>query len=195
MKMKTIITLLLTLTLAVPAFAQTSADVKPPVKEKWISVTIEASVEKINAETREITLKGPEGNLVTMTASEAVERFNEIKVGDKVKAEYWTFLRAEFREPTAEEKAMPLVILEEAGRAPKESAPAAAVGTVVKAVVTVVAINIEGKEVAIQGPRGNFMILPAEDEAVLQNLKVGEIVIMTYAEALALSLEKVIETK
>jgi hypothetical protein len=32
------------------------------------------------------------------------------------------------------------------------------------------------------------MILPVADEAVLKNLKVGEVVIMTYAEAVALSL-------
>ena len=188
MDMKTIITLLLTLTIAVPAFAQTSAGDKPLAKEKWIRVNIQASVENINAEKREVTLKGPQGNLVTLTATEAVKRFDEIKVGDTVRAEYWTFLRAEFREPTAEEKATPLVVLAEAGRAPKEVDPAGFVGAVVKAVVKVVAINTEEKKVAIQGPRGNFMILPVEDEAVLMNLKVGEVVIMTYAEGVALSL-------
>jgi hypothetical protein len=195
MDMKTIITLLITFMLAVPAFAQTSAGEKPPVKERWIRVKIKASVENINSEKREVTLKGPQGNLVTVTASEAVKRFDEIKVGDTVRAEYLTFLRAEFREPTAEEKATPLVVLAEAGRAPKEVDPAGVVGAVVKAVVKVVAINTEEKKVTIQGPRGNFLILPVRDEAVLNNLKVGEVVIMTYAEAVALSLIKDTETK
>ncbi|MBW1742777.1 MAG: hypothetical protein JRJ47_05020 [Deltaproteobacteria bacterium] len=193
--MKTIIAVLLTLTLAVPVFAQASSCDKPAAKEKWIRVNIDATVENINAEKREITLKGPEGNMVTVTASEAVKRFDEIKVGDTIQAEYLTFLRAEFREPTAEEKANPLVVVADAGRAPKEMDPAGAVGAVVKAVVTVVSIDTEGKRVAIQGPRGNFMILPVEDEAVLNNLKVGEIVIMTYAEAVALLLKKDTETK
>ncbi len=192
---KTIVMLLLTLTLTVQAFAQTSAGDKPFAKEKWIRVNIQASVENINAEKREITLKGPQGNLVTLTASEAIKRFDEIKVGDTVQAEYWTFLRAEFREPTAEEKATPLVVLVEADRASKELDPAGVVGAVVKAVVKVVAINYEGKKVAIQGPRGNFLILPVEDEAVLKNLKVGEVVSMTYAEAVALSLSKHTEMK
>ena len=39
------------------------------------------------------------------------------------------------------------------------------------------------------------MILPVEDDAVLNNLKIGEVVIMTYAEAVALSLTKGTETK
>ena len=192
--MKTLIALLLTLTFAMPIFAQTSAEDKPLAKEKWIRVSIEASVENINAEKREITLKGPEGDLVTLTAGEAVQRFDEIKVGDTVEADYWTFLRAEFREPTAEEKANPIVVLAEAGRAPKDVDPAGAVGAVVKAVVKVVSINKEGRKVAIQGPRGNSMILPVEDDAVLNNLKIGELVIMTYAEAVALSLNKSTET-
>lgn len=193
--MKTIMALLLTLTLAIPVFAQTSAGDKPLAKEKWIRVNIQASVENINAEKREITLKGPEGDLVTLTAGEAVQRFDEIKVGDTVEAVYWTFLRAEFREPTVEEKANPIVVLAEAGRAPEDVDPAGAVGAVVKAVVKVVGINKEGRKVAIQGPRGNSMILPVEDDAVLNNLKIGEVVIMTYAEAVALSLTKGTEMK
>ena len=190
-----VILVALSLLLATTAFSQTSAGEKPPVKERWIRVKIKASVENINSEKREVTLKGPQGNLVTVTASEAVKRFDEIKVGDTVRAEYLTFLRAEFREPTAEEKATPLVVLAEAGRAPKEVAPAGVVGAVVKAVVKVVAINTEEKKVAIQGPRGNFLVLPVRDEAVLNNLKVGEVVIMTYAEAVALSLSKDTEMK
>ena len=50
----------LCLLVAVPAYAQTSAGDKPPVKEKWIRVRIKASVENINAEKREVTLKGPQ---------------------------------------------------------------------------------------------------------------------------------------
>lgn len=169
---------------------QEQPDDKPHAKEQWFLVELQASVEAIDQKKREVTLKGPAGNLVTITASEQVKRFNEIKVGDSVKAEYWTFLRAEFREPTDEEKENPLVVLAEAGKAPKEVDPAAVVGAVVKAVVKVVAIDIEGREAAIQGPRGGIMIVPVMDDAVLMNLKVGEAVIMTYAEAMAVSLIK-----
>ena len=178
-------------TLTIPACAHKTAGDRLPAKEKWAHVEILASVEKIDVEKREITLKGPQGNMVTLTATENVKRFDEIKVGDSVRAEYLTFLRAEFREPTAEEKAAPLVVLAEAGRAPREVAPAGGVGAVVKAVVEVVAIDKEAKRVAIRGPQGRFLVVPVEDEKVLGQLKVGETVIMTYAEAVALSLEKV----
>ena len=192
-KMKTLLTLLSVVLLVVPftqdAWAQQSGD-KPPAREKWSLVNLQASVEAIDHDKREVTLKGPAGNLITVSVGEQVKRFDEIKPGDLVKAEYRTFMRAEFREPTAEEKEIPLVVLAEAGKALKDVAPAAAVGAVIKAVVKVVAIDTAARLVTIQGPRGNFLILPVMSDSVLNNLKVGEVAIMTYAEAVALSLIK-----
>jgi hypothetical protein len=166
---------------------------KPLSKEIWTRVSLQATVVSINVKQRIATLKGPLGNLVTLSVSENLERINEIKPGDTVEAEYLTFLRADFRAPTAAEKAVPLVVLVEAGKAPKDVAPAGEVGAVVRAVVEVVGINLEGKEVAIRGPRGKFLIMPVEDESILKNLKIDESVIMTYGEAFALTLEKVEE--
>ena len=164
---------------------------KPLTKQKWAHVSMQASVQSIDVKQRIATLKGPLGNLVTVSVSDDIERIKEIKPGDTVQAEYLTFLRADFRPPTAEEKAAPLVVLIEAGKAPQDVAPAGEVGAVVRAVVKVVGINLEGKEVAIRGPLGRFLIVPVEDNAVLQNLKLGQLVIMTYAEAFALTLKKV----
>jgi hypothetical protein len=187
--MKHIIACCAVLIFITSTFAQESTLDKPPVKEKWFHVNIQASVEKIDVENRKLLLKGPKGNLVTLTATDKVKRFDEIKVGDSIQAKYWTFLRAEFRAPTPEEKEKPLVIVAQAGRTPKDVDPAGIVGAIVKAVVKVVSISTELKRVAIQGPRGNYMILPVMDDAVLMNLKMGEVLIMTYAEAMALSLE------
>ncbi len=183
------LTLIVALGLAAPLQAGLAAD-KPLEKEAWNLVEAEATVVAINASTREVTLQDAAGNLATVIAGEAVERFDEIQVGDSVRSEYWTYLRAEFREPTAEEQENPLLVLAEAGQAPPESAPAAEVGALIKAVVTVVAIDTAGREVAIQGPRGRIEILPVLDDAVLNNLEVGEPVIMTYVQAIALSLDK-----
>ncbi|MFT6350527.1 MAG: Cu/Ag efflux protein CusF [Psychromonas sp.] len=163
---------------------------KPPSKEEWSVVEIEATISAINSETREFTLKDETGNLVTIVAGDQVKRFDEFAVGDIVAAEYLTFLRAEFREPTAEENETPFVVLAEAGKAPKDVNPGAAIGAVVKAVVEVVAIDKPERLVTIQGPRGNYMVLPVKDDAVLNNLKIGEKVIMTYAEAFAIELVK-----
>ena len=168
----------------------TQAADKPAMKEHWIEVNLEATVTGIDKEKREVTLKNEDGEEVTISVGDEVKRFDEIEVGDQVEAQYWTFLRAEFREPTAEEKENPLVVLADADRAPKDDAPAGAVAAVVKAIVTVIGIDKENKEAMIQGPRGGKLIVPVMDDAVMNNLKIGEQVIMTYAEAMAVGLTK-----
>jgi hypothetical protein len=45
---------------------------------------VEATVEAINPTTREVTLKGPEGKVVTVTADSRVRNLANVHVGDKV---------------------------------------------------------------------------------------------------------------
>ncbi len=162
-----------------------------PTRERWDHVAFQARVEAIDLDKREAVLRGPLGNLVTVEADESVERFNEIKVGDLVNAEFWTYIKAEFRNPTPDELKEPLVILEESGKAPKGMPPAAAVGAVIQAVVTLEIINRPDMMVTVKGPRGQYVTIPVEDPNLITQLRVGEVAVLTYAEALALSLEKV----
>lgn len=164
---------------------------KRPSREKWSLEAMQGTVSAINKETREITLMDSQGGLVTITAGEAVERFDEIEAGDRVNFEYWTYMMAEFREPTAQEIEEPLVVLAEAGKAPEGVAPGAVVGAVVKAVVTVEVLNRPNMLATVQGPRGNYLTIPMEDPKLMEELHIGEVVILTYAEAIAVSLEKV----
>jgi len=167
------------------------AQEKRPSREKWDQVSMQGTVTEINAETREITLMGSDGGLVTMTAGEEVERFNEIAVDDVIKFEYYTYLKAEFRDPTPEEVAEPVQMIAEAGKAPEGVDPAAAVGAVVKAVVTIEALNRPFMVATVSGPNGNYVSIPVEDEKLMTELHIGEVLILTYAEAVAIGLEKV----
>lgn len=167
-----------------------SVEEKPLAKEEWFEIDVEGVVKSINAETREIQLDVGEQGVITLTAGDNVERFDEVSVGDIIIAQYWTFLRAEFREPTEEEMAAPLVILQEAGKAPPEVDPAGAVGEVVRAVVEVVAVDTESRRAAIMGPRGNALVVPVQDDAVLNNLTVGEKLVVEFAQAFSISLVK-----
>ncbi len=162
-----------------------------PSREKWDQVSMQGTVTEINAETREITLMGSDGGLVTMTAGEEVERFNEIAIDDVIKFEYYTYLKAEFRDPTPEEVAEPVQMIAEAGKAPEGVDPAAAVGAVVKAVVTIEALNRPFMVATVSGPNGNYVSIPVEDEKLMTELHIGEVLILTYAEAVAIGLEKV----
>jgi len=169
----------------------TYAQDKRPSREKWDQVSMQGTVTAINPETREITLMGTDGGLVTMTAGEEVERFDEIAVDDVLKFDYYTYLKAEFRDPTPEEVAEPIQMIAEAGKAPEGIDPAAVVGAVVKAVVTIEALNRPFMVATVSGPNGNYISIPMEDEKLMTELHIGEVLILTYAEAVAIALEKV----
>lgn len=151
---------------------------------------MEGTVTSIDSNTREITVMGPKGDLLTVNAGEEVKRFNEIKVNDIISFEYYTYIKAEFRQPTSEELEEPLVVVAEGGKAPENMDPAAVLGAVVKAVVTVEVINRPEMLVTVKGPRGNYVSIPVEDTSLLEQLHIGEVVVLTYAEAVALSLKK-----
>lgn len=158
--------------------------------EKWMHVEGSATVESINPETRELTLRDKTGDLATIKAGEDVERFSEIEVGDEIVAGYWVYLRAEFREPTAEEQAAPLKVIAAAGKAIEGMPPTAAIGAVVQAVVTVKVIDGVESDVTVQGPAGRYVTIPVETQEILERLNVGQQVILTFGEAMALELEK-----
>ena len=171
-------------------YGQDIKDTRPP-KEKLSLITTQGKVTEINKETRKVTLMGPQGELVSVTASNAVVRFDEIAVGDVVTFDYYTYMKAEFRQPTAEELEEPLVVLVEGGRAPDSTDPAGIVGAEVKAVVTIEILNRPYMQVTVKGPRGNYTTLPMEDAELITQLHIGQVVILTYTEAMVVSLEKV----
>ena len=172
------------------AYSQVSQDSVPP-REKWNLVAMQGTVTEIVKETRDITLRGTDGNLVTITADEAVERFDEIEVGDVITFEFWEYLKAEFRKPTAEELEEPLVVMAEGGKAPEGMEPGAVVGAMVKAVVSIEALNRPLMIATVKGPRGNYLAIPMQDEVLITELNIGQVLILTYAEAVAVSLTKV----
>ena len=184
--------LILLILFSTNTYSQDIKDTRPP-KEKLSLITTQGKVTEINKETRKVTLLGPQGELVSVTASEAVGRFNEISVGDIVTFEYYTYMKAEFRQPTPEELKEPLVILAEGVSAPDTMGPAGIVGAEVKAVVTIEILNRPYMQVTVKGPRGNYTTLPMEDEELITQLHIGQIVILTYTEAMVVSLEKVIK--
>ena len=155
-----------------------------------VLVTVTASVEAIDHATREVTLKGPLGNSVTFTADQRVKRLNEIKVGDLVRADYYVSIAAELRKPTEEEEKTPFVMLDAAGTAPPGTSPAAGGLRRFKVVTTIEGLDRPTKTITVKGPRGNYLTTRVADPSRLPQMRIGENIVVTYTEALAISLEK-----
>lgn len=158
--------------------------------ERSIEATVTATVKAVNYTTREVTLADKSGNQVTIVADKSVQRLSEVKVGDDVVAQYRASLVGELREPTAEERAHPMVAVAAAGRAPKSSDPAAGVGGAVRVVTTVQAIDLPNMRVTLQGPMGDLAIVKAQKKENVERLKIGDTIVITYSEATVVSLEK-----
>ena len=189
-----IISISLVLLVSYTTTAQVIQETQPD-RERWDLISSEGTVTEINKETREITIMGPEGNLNTIKASDKIKRFDEIAVDDKITFEYWTYIKAEFREPTLSERATPLQIVSEAGKAPEGVAPGAVVGAVAKAIVTIEVLNRPYMMATVKGPRGNYLSIPVKNPKILEKVHIGQEFILTYAEAIAISLNKIEATK
>jgi hypothetical protein len=175
--------------LAASLLAQEKATPVTRSFEQVVSVT--ATVEAIDYAKREVTLKGPLGNVSTITVGDQVKRLQEIKPGDEVTAKYYIGIAAELRKPTAKEKEAPFLILEDAGRAPNTAAPAAGRVRAVRVVATVEGLDRPTQTVTLKGPMGRYLTVRVADPSVLMKPRLGDTVVVTCAEALAVSVEKV----
>jgi len=170
---------------------QTSASKKPMSREDAVLVTLNASVEAIDYDKREMTLKGPLGNQVTFAVDNRVKRLKEIKVGDLVQADYYVSVAAEVRKPTPEEEKDPLVVLTATGKAPPGTSPAAGGLRMFKVVTTIEGLDRTTKTVTVKGPRGNYLTARVLDPERLTQVRIGDTIVVTYTEALAVSVKKV----
>jgi len=182
--------------LALSLTAVFAADERPAAarprlaREDAVLVTITASVEAIDQASREVTLKGPLGNSVTFTVDQRVKRLSEVQVGDFVRADYFVSFAAELRKPTPEEEKTPLIMLDAAGKAPPGTSPAAGGLRRFKVVTTIEGLDRSTQTITVKGPRGNYLTARVADPSNLTQMRIGENIVVTYTEALAVSLEK-----
>ena len=158
--------------------------------EDQVLVTATATVQELDVAKREVTLKGPLGDISTLKVSDEVKRLDEIKVGDKVTAKYYVSVAGELREPTEEEKKNPIMVVTGKAKAPKTSAPAAGEVNVIRVVATVEGLERPTRLLVLKGPRGKYMSVRARDVKRLEQLHLGDTIVVTFTEALAISVEK-----
>ncbi len=169
---------------------EASAGGGPLSRQDSVLVTVTASVQAIDYTNREVTLKGPLGNEVTLVADQCVKRFDEVKAGDLIRADYYVSLAAELRKPTRAERENPIMLLDAAGKAPPGTSPAAGGLRRFKVVTTVEGLDRPTQTVTVRGPRGNYLTARVAHPERLTQMKIGENIVLTYTEAVAISLEK-----
>jgi hypothetical protein len=178
------------LCLATAALCQTPAKPAAPAPAKGeaviSSLTVTATVAAIDHKTREVTLKADDGQEYAFVAGAAVENLAQVQKGDVVKATYTEAVAYAVKKGGKADAAATVA----GGAAPLGAKPAAAVGGKVTVTVAVAAIDAKAPSVTFKGPGGNSRTVKVKDPAKLKGVSVGDTVEITYAEAVAIKVEK-----
>ena len=169
---------------ASPAPAAPAA--KPAIGEAR-QVTVRGTISAVDKDNRTVTLKGPKGRTITIEVADPA-KLDALKVGDPVVGTYVEALAIEVKKAGS---GAPGASIQEqrVGSKPGEN-PAGAIGRQVTVTATITAVNTKAPSVTIKGPKGNVETVKVKDAKNLANVKVGDLVEITYTQALAVALDK-----
>jgi hypothetical protein len=162
------------------AFAQTQ-NPAPITKQNVMKATL--TITAIDQKTRSVTLKSANGDEDTYTVGPAVQRFNQLKVGDKINATYQEAVVFEVRKPGATATAAGTTA---AGERYKNQV-GGAIGAAHTTSVTVKAVNMAESTITVVTPDGHALTRKIQDKKNLENVKAGDRIDITYSEALIMT--------
>ena len=175
--------------IASPVVAQTGAVVAGTAPGKAgvaQTVKVTATITAIDKATRDVTLKGPQGNEVVVTAGPEVKNFDTMKVGDQVDAQYVEALTLELKKGGG----MTVAKSEQGGvlEAKPGQKPGGVAGRQVTIVADVVDVNPAKQSITLRGPKRTVeLVVP--DPAQFKLVAKGDQVEAKYTQALAIAVE------
>jgi Cu/Ag efflux protein CusF len=152
---------------------------------KQNKVTATATIKAIDQATRSVTLRAENGDEDTFTVGPEVTRFNELKVGDTIKATYYESLVFQLRKPGAPAATTGAV----AGGGRLKDAPGAAVGTQETTTVTVKAVDMNVPSITVETADGRTLTRKIADKKNLEGVNPGDTIDITYTQALVVAAE------
>ena len=160
---------------------------KMPGKTTMGVVKIRGTIDAIDKDKGTVTLKGPKGGTLTLDVQDK-QKFDVIKVGDPVVA---TYMEAIAFQVVKAGTATPGSTVQETRVSSKPGeTPAGAVGRQITVTATIVSVDKKAHTVTIKGPQGTTETIKAKDPKNLEAIKAGDMVDITYTQALAVSLDK-----
>ena len=145
-----------------------------------------ATITAIDKAAREVTLKGPQGNEVTLGVGPEAKNFDNMKVGDVVNVEYVEALTLELKKGGG----LPVARTEESAMkgAKAGEKPAGVAGRQVTIVADVIGVDAAKQMVTLKGPQ-RTVDLKVRDPEQFKLIHKGDQVQATYTQAMALKVE------
>jgi hypothetical protein len=193
-----VLAVMLVLPIATGGWAQDTAAMKKGKAEpaSWKTDTMveeTTSVVAIDQSTRMVTLKTPAGKEITFKAGEHVRNLAQVQVGDEVKFTYYESLAV--RVLKKGEAAPASGEAETMARAKTGGKPAGVVAKEKTVLATIEAIDKEAKTATLKGEDGNTVTVTPRDPKRLDQVKVGDRLVITHTEAVGVKVEKVEKKK
>lgn len=161
-------------------------------------VAAQATVADVDKANRALTLRTDDGRELTVKAGPEVKNFDQIQIGDKVRAEYHEATAIFVRKPEAAAGAPSTAAqppaatkVESVEVAPPGQKPGGVVADVTEITAKVEDIDYANREVTLRGPEGKLRTVKLGDRVQnLQNIKKGDDVVLRHTEALAIAVTK-----
>jgi Cu/Ag efflux protein CusF len=152
-------------------------------------VEARATVTAVDPATRLVTLREADGDELDVQVTDAVKNFAQIKPGDEVVVTLTEALAWQVK--PAGQGAPGMSTQEQASSAKPGEKPSGTMGRSVTVTATITAIDLGQGTVTITGPRGQSRTIKARDISNLRKVQVGDLVDITYSEAMALAVRPV----
>jgi hypothetical protein len=152
------------------------------------TMQVSATIYKVDSRSRIVQLENDYGGYETIKVGPAVGSLDRFAPGDRVTVELRQGIALEFQPPGSE-----FVAPTESSAAAASPAGKGAVASVdgeMRSTVTITRIDPKKRIVTFQGPGGNVYRVKAGPQVKLDRLHVGDKLLATYTETLALKLGK-----
>jgi hypothetical protein len=169
------------------------------------TTSIDARVDAIDPAARTMTLRGPAGGTLSFVVDNQVKNLDKVKVGDRVRADFYESVAIEVRRPRAADAdgsaatasgamaaTQPAVAATQRTMAATQPGAKPAGVMAARATLTATVENIDRKKpaVTLRGPAGNARTFKVRDRKNLKGVEVGDEVVLTYTEALAVAVKE-----
>ena len=155
------------------------------VRESTVSST--ATVKKVDLATRVVTLAGADGKSFDVKCGDEVRNLAQLRVGDRVTATYYESVAYEVHKPGSVEAGARAAV--GAARAEPGEKPGAVAANVVEITATIESIDKSVPLVVLRRADGELTPIKVRDARKLDAVAVGDMVEITFTEAMAISVE------
>jgi hypothetical protein len=155
--------------------------------EKSEAHLVSATVESVDLATREVTVRGPDGP-VSFVAGPEVRNLPAVRVGDEVTVRYYVGIAAQITKSAASVESEKGTI--SGSQAALGSKPGASIRRSLTSTVRILSVDTSFDTVTFRradgGPR-TIAVESVDGQAFIKTLKAGDLVDVTYTEALAVA--------